>query len=205
MRHIIIVILILSLSLVACKQPEQSPIETIESDTQLVEEAIKGINPKDQALIFRRTTLIVRDIDKSLALYGDAMGMEIIYDQVIKRAHPFKEGKQQSVRLIFLKALDKFQGVLGLVDYHYGEKDKEIIPIRKEGFVPQNVVLLFNSNDLDARFEKIKMVPDVDIISAPKLTQYPAYNGKDTIKVMVSKFYDPDGFIVEFNKLLSDL
>ncbi len=189
----------------ACQQAPKQVVATPEDDTKLIEKAISDINPKDQALIFRRTTLIVRDIDKSLALYGDAMGMEIIYDQVIKRAHPFKEGKQQSVRLIFLKALDKFQGVLGLVDYHYGEKDKEIIPIRKEGFVPQNVVLLFNSNDLDARFEKIKMVPDVDIISAPKLTQYPAYNGKDTIKVMVSKFYDPDGFIVEFNKLLSDL
>jgi len=34
---------------------------------------------------------------------------------------------------------------------------------------------------------------------------YPSYDGADTIKVMVSKFYDPDGFIVEFNKLLTDI
>jgi len=80
-----------------------------------------------------------------------------------------------------------------------------VVPIRKEGFTPQNVVLLFNSNELEARFVKIKAAPDVEIISEPKLTTYPSYDGTDTLKVMVSKFYDPDGFIVEFNKLLSDL
>ena len=31
-------------------------------------------------LVFRRTTLIVRDIDDALALYRDALGMEVIYD-----------------------------------------------------------------------------------------------------------------------------
>ncbi len=200
-----LLLLLTALSLYACQEPSKQVANTPESDGKLIEQVMQDINPKDQALIFRRTTLIVRDIDKSLALYRDAMGMEIIYDQVIKRPHPFKEGVQQSVRLIFLKALDKFQGVLGLVDYHFGEEDKAMIPIRKEGFVPQNVVLLFNSNELDTRFEQIKNVPDIEIISEPKLTQYPSYNGKDTLKVVVSKFYDPDGFIVEFNKLLSDL
>ncbi len=191
--------------LFSCQQQAKQTTTNAESNDELISQAINEMNPKDQALIFRRTTLIVRDIDKSLALYRDALGMEIIYDQVINRPHPFKEGAQQSVRLIFLKALDKFQGVLGLVDYEFGSSDKAKIPVRKEGFIPQNVILLFNSNDLDTRFERIRKVADIEIISEPKLTQYPAYNGKDTLKVMVSKFYDPDGFIVEFNKLLSDL
>ncbi|MEO1546878.1 MAG: hypothetical protein AAFU74_09060, partial [Bacteroidota bacterium] len=36
------------------------------------------IQPKDMPLVFRRTTLIVRDIEKSLMLYRDAIGMEVI-------------------------------------------------------------------------------------------------------------------------------
>lgn len=175
------------------------------ADAELVKQALSEINPKDQPLIFRRSTLIVRDVEKSLALYRDAMGMEVIYDQTIERPHPFEEGKEQKVKLIFLKALDQFQGVLGLVDYEYESETKAEVPIRKEGFSVQNVVLLFNTNDLDARFAKIKEVPDVDIISEPKLTQYPSYDGESIIEVMVSKFYDPDGFIVEFNQLLTDI
>ena len=31
----------------------------------------------------RRTTLVVRDIDKSLPLYRDALGLNVIYDELI--------------------------------------------------------------------------------------------------------------------------
>ena len=36
-------------------------------------------------LLLRRTTLIVRDLEASLALYQKALGMEIIYDEQIAR------------------------------------------------------------------------------------------------------------------------
>jgi len=204
MKQLLFIAIMVWFTFSSCKEQSKDPV--IDSaDTELINQAINSINPKDQALIFRRTTLIVRDIEKSLALYRDAMEMEIIYDQVIKRPHPFKEGEEQSLRLIFLKALDQYQGVLGLIDYEYGNENKTIVPVRKEGFIPQNAILLFNSNELETRFEKIRKAPNVEIISEPKLTLYPSYDGQDTLKVIVSKFYDPDGFIIEFNKLLSDL
>ena len=53
----------------------------------------------------RRTTLVVRDIDASLAFYRDALGMEVIYDQRIRtpRDAPSdddcdKIGNQQSIQ-----------------------------------------------------------------------------------------------------------
>ena len=33
----------------------------------------------------RRTTLIVRDVDRSLAFYRDALGLKLVYDQLIVR------------------------------------------------------------------------------------------------------------------------
>ena len=47
-------------------------------------------------------------------------------------------------------------------------------------------------------------LPGVEIISKPKLTEYPGYGGKGKIRVLVSKFYDPDGYILEVNQILSD-
>lgn len=172
---------------------------------ELVEKKVqKTFDPTEHPLIFRRTTLIVRDIDKSLALYRDAIGMEVIYDNIIKRKHPTEEGNQE-IRLIFLKAQDNFYGVLGLVDYEFNKKDKVNVPVRKEGFGVQNSILLFNTNDLELHFEKIKNTVGVEIITEPSIRKYPSYDGNDIIEVMVSTFYDPDGFLVEYNQPLTKI
>ena len=68
-------------------------------------------NPLNSDIIFRRTTLIVRDIEESLNLYGNILGMESIYDQV------YTHGENYLIDL--LKAVDENIGVIGLVDYAY--------------------------------------------------------------------------------------
>lgn len=160
--------------------------------------------PKDFPLIFRRTTLIVRDMHKSLALYRDVMGMEIIYDNQLTR--PRKDGQEgtQQLRLVFLKATHEFYGVLGLLEYYYGE-DREEKEIRKEGLSAQNIVLLFNSKNAEKNFAKIRQLQDIEVLDEPHLVEYPSANGKEKIRVMVSMFYDPDGFLVEYNQLLDEL
>ena len=47
-------------------------------------------------------------------------------------------------------------------------------------------------------------LPGVEIISKPKLRDYPGYGCKGKIRVLVSKFYDADGYILEVNQILSD-
>lgn len=161
-------------------------------------------NPREHPLIFRRTTLIVRDIKRSLALYKDAMGMEIIYDKILKRPHPTKDG-EQDIRLVFLKAVDEYYGVLGLMEYQYGETGKVTEPVSKEGFKVQNSIMLFNTNALEERFPIIESTPGVEVYRLPTLREYPSYDGEGVIRVMVSIFYDPDGFLVEFNEPLDDI
>ena len=163
-------------------------------------------DPFDEKLVLRRQTLVVRDIEKSLALYRDAIGMEVIYDQVIKRPLSGSD-REQVLRLIFLKASNQYTGVLGLVDYEYGYPDHpaHTKPIRHEGFTPGNSILVFNSNELSVSWPLIEKSPGVKIITKPKLTTYPGYGGEGIIRVMVSKFYDPDGFLVEMNQLLDPL
>ena len=154
-------------------------------------------------LALRRQTLIVRDIERSLALYRDAIGMEVIYDNIIKRPHK-SEDRQQEIRLVFLKANNDYIGVLGLVDYEYNNPDHpaHAKPVRKEGSTPGNAVVLFNTTELEERWPLVEAVPGVDVINGPTYTEYPSYDGTSKIRVNVTRFYDPDGFLVEYNQPL---
>ena len=101
-------------------------------------------------LDLRRTTLIVRDIDASLAFYRDALGMPVIYDNEIRtpRDAPSLEAADRASRLVFLRANDDYIGVLGLLQYV-----KPVRPAHDQGdepFSTGSIVLLFNAEDLDA-------------------------------------------------------
>ena len=162
------------------------------------------IDPNDHSQILRRTTLVVRDINKSLAFYRDAIGMEVIYDNLIKRPHK-TENREEVLRLVFLKSLHNYFGVLGLLEYDYEYPDKELKPITYEGFTAGNVVLLFNTNDVKTGFERLKKVEGVKVYAEPNLREYPSYDGKSKIRIMMSTLYDPDGFLVEYNQTLDPI
>lgn len=164
-----------------------------------------AMHPEDASVIFRRTTLIVHDIDESLQLYQKAMGMTIIYDNIIKRPHPENTEEQQEIRLVFLKATHDYVGVIGLVDYEYNNPKKVKKPSPREGFTTQNAVLLFNTNNLQENFAKISKVPGVEVVKEPGVRTYPSYDGKGEIKVLVSIFYDLDGFLIEYNQVISGM
>ncbi len=202
MKHLLAITVLVLLAISSCK--EQVTTNSTKEPEKYLEES-ELVQPRDLPLIFRRTTLIVRDVNESLKLYRDVIGMEVIYDNLIKRPHPDAPEREQVLRLVFLKATTQFSGVLGLLEYDYKSEYKVDKPVRKEGFTPQNIVLLFNSKNQAEQFEKIKKLPNIEILGAPTLVEYPSYDGKNITRVMVSKFYDADGFIVEFNKLLDDL
>ena len=153
----------------------------------------------------RRTTLVVRDIDASLSFYRDALGLEVIYDNLIRtpREAANDEEADRSLRLVFLRANDDYIGIVGLLEYRKPEK-----PAPHQGAEPfstGSIVLLFNAEDLDSTFAEARAVPGVRVLSEPSLTRYPSHDGSGTISVNVSVLTDPDGFVVELNQLLEDL
>jgi catechol 2,3-dioxygenase-like lactoylglutathione lyase family enzyme len=152
----------------------------------------------------RRTTLVVQDIDASLAFYRDALGMEVIYDRSIRtpRDAPSDAAAELARRLVFLRANDTYIGVLGLLQY-----TNPVKPAPHQGDTPfstGSMVLLFNAEDVKSTFALARAVTGVRVISEPTLTEYPAYDGAGTIKVIVSALTDPDGFVIELNQLLTD-
>jgi len=152
----------------------------------------------------RRTTLIVRDIDASLAFYRDALGLEVIYDNAIRtpRDAASDEEADRASRLVFLRANDDFVGVIGLLQY-----TKPVRPAPHQGdepFSTGSIVLLFNAEDLNATFRRAREVRGVGVVAEPIRREYPSYDRKGVIPVMVSVLTDPDGFVIELNQLLVD-
>jgi catechol 2,3-dioxygenase-like lactoylglutathione lyase family enzyme len=149
----------------------------------------------------RRTTLVVRDIERSLPLYRDALGFKVIYDEKIGPG-PDKDGKPQppSVRLVLLRANDDFIGVLGLMQ-RLNPATPPPPPVFQKA-QPGDTILVINVADLDTRFATVRATPHVKIADEPERIEYPAPGGKGTIPVLFSAVWDADGNFIELNKIL---
>ncbi|MEY3513700.1 MAG: hypothetical protein RL420_723 [Pseudomonadota bacterium] len=139
----------------------------------------------------RRTTLVVRDIDRSLPLYRDALGLRVIYDQVIGG----------TTRLVLLRANDDFIGVLGLMQRLNLDYTPSPPEFRKAQ--PGQPILVFNLKDLEERFERIQKAPFVKLAEAPTRIDYPGAGGT-VIPVLFSAVWDADGNFIELNKILGE-
>lgn len=148
----------------------------------------------------RRTTLLVRDIDKSLPLYRDALGLKVVYDQKIGGGTDAATGKETppKTRLVLLRANDVFIGVLGLMQRLDSPAPPPATNTRP---MAGNIIMVINAKDLEERFEKIRKVPGITVHTAPERVEYPGPGGTK-IPVLFSAIYDPDGFFIEVNKLL---
>ena len=151
----------------------------------------------------RRATIIVRDMEASLALYRDVVGMEVNYDTVVETsgvALPAGEPGAKA-RLVLLNANDPWVGWVGLMQWIDPPLEAEPYP-RRMG--PGGVVLIMNTDDVDARCEAAKSVPGVTFTAEPRLQVYPGRDGGPDIRVRGCNFFDPDGILIEMNQILPD-
>ncbi|MGB7419616.1 MAG: VOC family protein [Erythrobacter sp.] len=149
----------------------------------------------------RRTTIIVRDIEKSLALYRDVIGLEVNYDTTVTTsgvALPAGE-PGATARLVLLNANDPWVGWIGLMEWIEPEIPAGEYP-RRMG--PGDVVIILNTDDVEGRCEAAKAVPGVTFTAQARLQVYPGRDGGEDIRVMGCNFFDPDGILIELNQIL---
>ena len=152
----------------------------------------------------RRTTLVVANIDTSLAFYRDSLGLEVIYDQMIITPRGASvEAAEKVRRLVFLRANDDFVGVLGLLEYQ--KPKKQILSLEGRAFDTGTSVLVFNTQRLNEKLALATQVPGVQLLEGPTQISYPSYDGNGSIRVMVTSLTDPDGFTIELNQLLDNI
>ena len=160
--------------------------------------------PAKNPLDFRRTSLIVKDIEKSLSLYRDALGMTVVYDQELTSPNLSMRHGADGVnrsRLVLLEANDSFIGMLGLWQFlDQTRKDKA----EHDGvdFTPGEIVMVFNTSILDETFPLAEIAPGVKVLKEPTERHYPSEAGD--IIVMVSMLSDNDGHVLELNQMIHD-
>ncbi|WP_439532680.1 VOC family protein [Polymorphobacter sp.] len=151
----------------------------------------------------RRLTILVRNMENSLKLYRDVMGLTINYDQKLTVSGVSLPAGQPGnpVRLVLLNGNDPFIGWIGLMEY----SDP---PLEASDPYPKRLkagghVLILDVDDAVKRCGMAKNVPGVHFTAEPRLQVYPGRNGGPDIKVMGCNFFDPDGTMIEMNQIIA--
>ncbi|WP_303809881.1 VOC family protein [Sandarakinorhabdus limnophila] len=149
----------------------------------------------------RRATIIVRDMEASLKLYRDVVGMQVNYDTVVETSGVALPAGPPGAkaRLVLLNSNDAWVGWIGLMQWVKPAIKAKPYPKRMG---PGGVVLVMNTDDVAGRCKAAKTVPGVHFTSEPRLQIYPGRNGGPEIRVMGCNFFDPDGVLVEINQIL---
>ena len=152
----------------------------------------------------RRTTLVVRDMEKSLAFYRDGLGLKVIYDQAVNTPRGASDEEAEVARrLVFLRANDDYIGIVGLLEY---KKPRKPVPAEKPvPFGPGTMIFVFNTDDVMTRFERMRKIEGVEVLDEPTEVTYPSYDGTGTIPVLMSAMSDPDGHVVELNQFVEGI
>lgn len=152
----------------------------------------------------RRTTMVVKDAEAALALYRDALGMEVVYDQELSSgglSTRYKADGQNRSRLVLLQTNSSEMGMIGLWQF-LDQTEKDLAEPDAADFTPGEIVLLFHSQDVQAAFNRAAAVPGVKVLGAPKERRYPSPAGD--IVVMVSMLVDMNGHTIELNQKVHD-
>jgi catechol 2,3-dioxygenase-like lactoylglutathione lyase family enzyme len=185
--------------LLATATPQAAPKLPISGrlDTAAGVEKPKTPVPTD----IRRTTIIVRDMESSLKLYRDVMGLKVNYDTVVTMSGVALPAGTPGAkaRLVLLNGNDPFIGWIGLL--HWTDPklaDPGPYP-RRMG--PGGIVIVTNTDDVPAKCAAAAKVPGVTVTGPPREQVYPGRNGAPPIRVIGCNFFDPDGILIEMNQL----
>ena len=159
--------------------------------------------PKDHVPTdVRRLTILVRDVDASLKLYRDVIGLKVNYDAVIPVSGVALPAgvPGNKTRLVLLNGNDAWVGWIGLMQYTDPPlSDPGPYPLR----LPRGGhVIVMNTALAATRCVAAKAVPGVTFTADAHVSEYPGRNGAPPIRVRGCNFFDPDGTFIELNQIL---
>lgn len=152
----------------------------------------------------RRVTMIVRDMEASLRLYRDVVGLKVNYDTVVTMSGVALPAGPPGAkaRLVLLNGNDPWVGWIGLMEWQF-PKLPDPGPYPKRMGIGGHVIVM-NTDDVDGRCAAAAKLPGVTMTAPPRLQTYPGRNGGPEIRVRGCNFFDPDGTLIEMNQILKE-
>ncbi len=159
--------------------------------------------PKDHVPTdVRRLTILVRDVDASLKLYRDVLGLKVNYDAIIPVSGVALPAgvPGNKTRLVLLNGNDAWVGWIGLMQYTdppLADPGPYATRLPRGGHV-----VVMNTDDAATRCGAAEAVPGVTFTADAHVSEYPGRNGAPVIRVRGCNFFDPDGTFIELNQIL---
>lgn len=142
----------------------------------------------------RRTTIVVSDMEASIAFYRDVVGMEVFYDQKIDSPEEGKllGVKDAAVRIVSLQSGDSAEGMVGLMSFE-SPKIKTRQAVARLVSEP-DLCLIFLTDEIEAVHERM-VEHGAKVKCAPLEYEIP---GRGISAGLTC--YDPDGIVLEFTQ-----
>ena len=182
----------------------ESPTGEADGSSQTANRAMDGVEiaariPTD----VRRVSIIVRDMEKSLAFYRDALGMEINYDTEVELSGvnlPVGEPGSKA-RLVLLNGNDPYMGWVGLL-HPFDPPLEGVDEPYATRLAPGTAFMVVNTDDAEKACEAAAKIEGVTMTGPTRLQVYPGRDGRPDINVRGCNVFDPNGVAVEINQLL---
>jgi len=174
----------------ATSQSERRAIEGVEIEASL---------PTD----VRRASIVVRDMETSLAFWRDALGLELNYDAEVELSGVnLPVGKPGTrARLVLLNGNDPYIGWIGLL-----QPFDPPLPDVNEPYPTRlgsgTALIIVNTDNAEKRCAAAAAVTGTLMTGPTRLQVYPGRDGGPDIRVRGCNVFDPDGIAVEINQLL---
>lgn len=146
-----------------------------------------------------RITLFCRDLDRSLSLYRDILGFNVIETKTIQST-AFNnlmniEDENCSVRICYLQSEESEFGLIALFEINSLQLDKNEAVKNSSIQYGQNVIVL-STNDHEKIYKELKKLGYIFLVEPIK---YIKAEDSDYIKAgayLEMSFFDPDGFLI---------
>jgi catechol 2,3-dioxygenase-like lactoylglutathione lyase family enzyme len=147
--------------------------------------------------LVKRTTLIVRDLSRSISFYRDVLGLAVWYDDeiVLSGVGLAAGSKGDKTRLVIMKADDPVIGMIGLLEF-IEPRLPEPAPRTRLGI--GDTVFVMQGKDVDSVHRRA-LDFGARIHAAPHRFEVRGADGRMVSMTSLS-LWDPDDFFIEFNE-----
>jgi catechol 2,3-dioxygenase-like lactoylglutathione lyase family enzyme len=151
--------------------------------------------------VLKRTTLVVRDAQRSLAFYRDVLDMTVWYDdEIVLSGHGLAAGGPgDRTRLVIMQAQDPVIGMLGLLQFIV--PPLEAPPVERQRLGIGDVVFVMQTDDVDAVYRRLAD-GRARVHAAPHVFEVRGADGH-LVRMTSLSFWDPDGYFFEVNQRMA--
>ena len=149
------------------------------------------------ANLVKRTTLIVRSIDRSLAFYRDVLQFSVWYDDSITLSGVglAAGSRGDTTRLVIMKAEDPVVGMVGLLEF---TEPRLAEPPRRERLGIGDVIFVMQGDDVQGVHRRA-LAFGARIHAPPHRFDVRGADG-DMLSMTSLSLWDPDDYFIEFNQ-----